>query len=220
MKQHYIRARTWVYRILDRVTRNRGIGITVNHTRLRVPAPYMRYFPASYELDNFLFFQNSVKPGMTCMDIGAHIGLYSVLMAKISNGRIYSFEPTPVMFSILERTIRLNHLEKNIIPVCKAIDARSGHAIFHINHTRHPGIESARIAEGNSLQYFEFGKHIVKEKKEVETITIDDFRKANQLKIDFIKIDAEGSEYAILLGAVQIFKEDRPAGILGIHAFT
>ena len=54
----------------------------------------------------------TVKPGMTVIDIGAHIGYYTLLFAKCvsPNGQVVAFEPLPVNFELLKRNIQLNEL--------------------------------------------------------------------------------------------------------------
>jgi FkbM family methyltransferase len=157
---------------------------------------------------------------MTCLDIGAHIGIYSVYMAKQCGAKVFSFEPTPRSFNTLKKMIALNHCENSVTAIQAAVCERSGSRSFYLNHSDIPGSDETRIAEINSLVHVDFDQHIYKEKIEVAAFSVDDFSESNHLKIGFIKIDAEGSEPDILKGARKTILKDRPSGILGIHAFA
>jgi hypothetical protein len=58
-------------------------------------------------------FGKLIKPGMTVIDIGANQGLYSLLFSRLvsDSGRVFSFEPDPILFDALQRNIILNSAE-------------------------------------------------------------------------------------------------------------
>ncbi len=220
MAKLYIQCRKLALSIIDKLTIRKGIKITINGVGIRVPGRYLRYFESNYEKENFTFLKENIKPGTTCLDIGGHIGIYAVYMAKMKVAKVFSFEPTPASFSTLKKTVSLNHCE-NIIHIYQAaIAENTGKSNFYINKYRTAGADTTRIAEGNSLVYFDSGENILKEKFQVPTYSIDDFAQQHNLKIDFIKIDAEGAELDILKGAQKTILKDRPAGILSIHTFA
>ncbi|MFZ1330298.1 MAG: FkbM family methyltransferase [Chitinophagaceae bacterium] len=220
MSKLYIQCRKLALSIIDKVTIRKGVKINIHDIGIRVPGRYLRYFESDYEKENFTFLKENIKPGMTCVDIGGHIGIYAVFMAKMKVGKVFCFEPTPASFTILKKTVSLNHCE-NIIHIYQAaIAENTGKSYFYINKYQREGKDTTRIAEGNSLVYFDSGENILKEKFEVPTFSLDDFARQHNLKIDFIKIDAEGAELDILKGAQKTILKDRPAGILSIHTFT
>ncbi len=59
----------------------------------------------SYEEDTVAFMRQIVKPGMTVVDVGAHVGYYTRLFSKLVNGtgQVISFEPHPKTFNVLRR---------------------------------------------------------------------------------------------------------------------
>lgn len=147
-------------------------------------------FAFNYEPQTQRIFEQIVKPSMAVVDIGAHIGYYSLLSAKLTgaNGKIYAFEPTPFLYSILQKNIRANGLEKraeafplalgnhSVKKMCFFIGETTTSSLFHI-----PGRVGASI--------------------EVEMVSLDDFfRKRNWPKVDIVKIDAEGAEKIIVEG--------------------
>lgn len=67
-------------------------------------------------------FQERIKPGSTVLDIGAHIGYYTLLAAKRvgSSGKVYAFEPNKENIALLSRNVKINGF-KNVILVEKAV---------------------------------------------------------------------------------------------------
>src|SRR6185503_6848073 len=85
------------YKLLNIVTLGRGIKRVFEGNSVRLPYKYFRYFQPGYEKENFDFINEHVKENMIVLDIGAHIGLMTAVFAKKtgSQGKVYSFEPTP-----------------------------------------------------------------------------------------------------------------------------
>lgn len=220
MKKFYLKIRKLILIIIDRLTQKKGVTITINSLKLNLQGKYLRYFPSNYEEENFSFIKNNLKQDMTCLDIGGHIGIYAIYMAKLKAGKIFSFEPTPDTIKTLKKTISLNHLENIIYVIQAAVSEKSGKKILYLNKSHISDSDNIRLAEANSLVKIKFGRNVYKEEIEVATYSIDDFAEENNLKIDFIKIDAEGSELEILKGAKKTILKDRPSGILGIHSFA
>ncbi len=220
VKRIYIQFRIFCLLLLDWLTRKKGISITFNGLKLKIPGRYYRYFTEGYEKHNFLFLKEKIKPGVICIDIGAHIGIYTVYMAKLSNAPVFSFEPTPSSLKTLKKIVAINHCEDTVTILPAAVAERTGKTSFYLNNSVLSGSDGTRVAEANSLVYVDFGKTINKEKIEVDTFSIDDFAETNNLKIDFIKIDAEGSELDILKGAGKTILKDRPSGIISVHCFA
>src|SRR5262249_1390161 len=98
------------YGALEVVTAGKGIARMVGGECIRFPARWSRYYPPHYEPNTFTFLRKHWKPGQTVFDIGAHLGLFSVLMARLvgGTGKVFSFEPTAFTRQVLKRTLRLN----------------------------------------------------------------------------------------------------------------
>jgi FkbM family methyltransferase len=201
------------YRVLDVVTMGNGVPVTINDFKLKLPTKYFRLFPADYEASSFEFFKKHAKPGATIIDIGAHIGLYSVFFYKLMKGKVYSFEPTPSTVEVLRKTIHINNADNNIIVTQAAVSEKPGVATFYSN--------DIDVSTSNSLVDVDLGDNTTRAGAyEVEVLSTDYFRSQNKLTVDFIKIDAEGVELEVLKGARETFLQDRPTGILGLHPFA
>lgn len=149
-------------------------------------------------------FKGIVKEGDSVIDVGANIGYFSLLAARLvgEKGKVYSFEPEPLNYNFLCKNIELNNY-KNITAYQKAVSNKVGTVKLYIaNET---GAHTLR--EYHDTSYFtdkNFGKFV-----EVESIILDDFFIDKHDKIDVIKMDVEGSEMLVFLGMDKIIKKNR-----------
>jgi len=196
------------YALLDFITFGKGIPVVINNFKVRLPARYYKYFPKNYEEENFSFFKEHARPGMTTLDIGAHFGLFAVFFQKISNGIVYAFEPTRETLKVFRETVDINKCNEKVHVVDMAVDKEPGTANFFI----HPTVGG----RGNTL---------VKDAKlgmtsssyEVKVTSVDAFAKEKGITVDCIKIDAEGAELGVLKGATDTIRRGRPIILLSIH---
>lgn len=145
-------------------------------------------------------FSEIVKKDWTVLDIGAHIGYYSLLASSLvgNKGRVYSFEPDPHNFSLLQKNILENNIH-NVELINKAVGEKKRKVTFHVN-TRNTG--DNRIFDNGQLR---------KEIK-VQQIAIDEF--LPKIPVDFIKIDIQGSEMKAMLGMKKLLTMNRNIIIL------
>jgi FkbM family methyltransferase len=199
-----------IYSFLEKITFGKGLPKTVNGVKVKLPAKYIRYFPSNYESENFSFLKSVCKEGAVVFDIGAHIGLFSAIAAKIAgeSGSIFAFEPAPNTVPVLNQTIRINNLGNVIEPVNQAMGKEVGKITFFVSDTE--------ADNSNSLVSYKEDRKL--NGVEVMVNTIDNFTVGKKLsKIDFIKIDVEGAEFDTLRGGIEVFKKFKPPFILAIH---
>lgn len=158
------------------------------------------FYRGIFEKENLEYFGSLIKPGNIILDIGANIGIYS-LMASVKTGnigKVYSFEPADWAINRLKENIRLNKFE-NIEVIDKAISDISGISDFFICD------DDAYNSIGNKPM------REVREVKKVEITTIDDFLSSRSIShVDIIKIDTEGADYLVLKGAKQLLSSSSP----------
>ena len=148
-------------------------------------------------------FKFEEEPLSYVIDIGAHIGIYTIKKAlQNQETRFYSIEPEINNFKKLIENIKLNNLE-NITPLRLAISDKEGYFNLYIDE-------------------FGSGQHsLLKRSKRYEKIkvtTLDKLvKKLNLKSIDLIKIDTEGAEYSILVGGMKTLKKFRPKLIIETH---
>lgn len=151
-----------------------------------------------YERYTTDLFKKLIKANMTVIDIGANIGYYTLIAAKLvrNTGKVYAFEPEPRNYDLLVKNILINNYT-NVIPIQKAVSNKVGKAKLFIDKFdfgRHSFSEDTNLNKGGSI--------------EIETITLDEFfeNTVGSLAVDIIKIDAEGAEGLIVEGAGKILK--------------
>ena len=199
-----------IYTLLDMASLGRGLKRTINGHQLRLPTRYFKYFPSTYEAENFEFLTNSCKPGAVIIDIGAHIGLFSVIASQITGaaGKVYAFEPAPSTYELLQKTLAINHNESVIETFQKAVGRETGKITFFVS--------DGQADNGNSLVNYKDDRplHAI----DVEVTSVDAFIKEKKInRLDFIKIDVEGAEYDTLQGAAETLQNLRPVCIVAIH---
>lgn len=143
-----------------------------------------------------LIFKQEVSEGMNVIDIGAHWGYYTTLAAELvgENGKVFAFEPNPHNYSLLVKNIEANEYN-NVIATQKAISDK---------------IEATKLflAPGNSGDHRIYDTNEGRNFIEVETISLDEFFKDRNEKIDLIKIDTQGAEMAVIKGMNSIIKKN------------
>ena len=146
---------------------------------------------------------NLIKPGDTVIDIGANIGYYSLIAAKLTgkDGMVYSFEPEPGNYELLVKNVKINNYH-NVIPVQKAISNENGELKLYLDKTN---LGSHSFIEGDDRRR-KAGVVTVK------TTTLDDYfgEEDKEIGIDFIKMDAEGAEGLVIQGAKKVIKKYTP----------
>lgn len=128
-----------------------------------------------------------IRPGMTVLDVGAHLGYYTRLFSDLvgPNGRVLAFEPEPENFSLLQKNLR--HAGNVEIFPC-AVSDHAGSAVLHLS----PGHSNHSLVEGYTEQTGTAA---------VETVALDSFLADRALNaIGFVKIDVEGGEPRVLAG--------------------
>jgi FkbM family methyltransferase len=148
-------------------------------------------------------FMQSLKPGMTVVDIGANYGYYTLLAAASAgpSGRVIAFEPEPKNLDILTRNVQLNSMEGRVkIFPCAVADAH-GKAELYMSPWN-SGMHSIYPTKQDRAPL----SHIT-----VETVALDDVIDG---PIDFIKIDAEGSEPPIFKGMQKVLSRSPAVKIL------
>lgn len=146
------------------------------------------------------FVQKIIKKGDIVIDVGAHMGYYSLLFAKLvgKEGKVFAFEPDPKNFSRVERNVKLNNYT-NIVLIQKAVSDKTGDATLYLGD----------LSGGNSI----ISTKNNQKKIPIETIKLDDFFE-DKIKVDFVKLDAEGFEYSIIHGMKSILSQNKELVLL------
>lgn len=147
------------------------------------------YDPLTVELVN-----NEIKNGDIVLDIGANIGYYTLIFAKLTGqgGKVFAFEPEPTNFSLLKKNVEINGY-KNVEFIQKAVSDKIGNAKLY-------------LCEYNKGCHTIYDPNDGRKSIEIETISLDEYFKNYTGKIDFIKIDIEGAEWLALKGMLNLLE--------------
>ena len=147
--------------------------------------------------DEIRFVRRWFPVGGGAIDVGANYGSYSLVLARRggATSRVAAFEPTSSVAGCLAQSIRRNRFE-HLTLVPKAVSESAGRA--WLRHSANSELNELSAADGGAGEF-------------VETIPIDDWhRGSGSTRIDFLKIDAEGHELAVLAGARRVLEEASP----------
>ncbi len=139
------------------------------------------------------FFIRFVREGMTVIDVGAHVGIYSMLGSELvgPSGSVHSFEPTPRTFALLKKnTADLRNVTINNA----AIAATPGTLTFADYGPGYGAYNSASSAGAQDTTRTPVTLS-------VPSLSLDTYGTERGLIPNLIKIDAEGFEYEVLEGA-------------------
>jgi FkbM family methyltransferase len=153
-------------------------------------------------------FDALLVPGDTYFDVGGHIGYHAVASAhKVGvNGRVFAFEPDPAVYE------RLAHnLEQ--FSWAQATHAAVWDQGGMLTFARSPVVEESGWGTLSKVRDFDKGEHL-----EVRAISLDEWcREARVARWDMMKLDAEGSELAVLRGSQHALEQFRPTMMIEIN---
>ena len=156
-----------------------------------------------------------VQPGMTVLDIGANIGLYTLLFAKIvgRSGRVIAVEPIENLARQIRLTLEMNGYTNTVVEevVITSVDGTAKLQIAHDQTDSWPQQEGV-------LLHADIGPSRGFVVEEVPTLSVDSLIRRCQLsRLDFIKMDIEGAEVIALDGATHTLETLKPAILVECH---
>jgi FkbM family methyltransferase len=173
--------------------------ITFRGTALFVDPADRSYVPGMvagfYEKRELDIFEQLAKEASVFFDVGANIGVYSVIGCLASRDLVsYAFEPIDENQELLARNIAAHQLESRVLVQPLAVSDKQGKTSIHLGQSGNHSIDNDQ------------GKG----RREIETIRLDDFSMRSKLAPDIIKIDVEGHEGAVIDGAVDMLSRHAP----------
>lgn len=146
--------------------------------------------------------KKEVKKGNVVLDIGANIGYYTLIFAKLvgKDGKVFAFEPDPTNFALLKKNVEINGY-KNVILVQKAVSNKTGKLKLY-------------LSEDNLGDHRIYNSHDDRKSVKIEAIRLDDYFKDYDGKIDFIKMDIQGAEGGAIQGMLNLLKKNKLVKII------
>jgi FkbM family methyltransferase len=150
-------------------------------------------------------FTRFVRAGAVVFDVGANVGYFSLLAAKLAGagGAVFAFEPLPGNVATLRRNASLNPGLAPIEVVPAAVGASGGHA------------HMASSFGGLTASFVDTGAPGA---TAVAVVSLDEEVAAGRLPPpDFVKIDVEGAEALVLAGMTHVLESNRPVVLVELH---
>jgi len=206
-------------RLVDRLvphlaTERRVRGLIGARTRIDLDLrrfEQRRIYFGLYEPDETAVIRNMLRPADTVLDVGAHIGYYSLLAAERvgPTGVVHAFEPVEENLATLLSSARLNGYQ-NIVGRCAGVSDKSGGSITVTAPIGAPSPGSAsmwRRVDERTVSY------------SAPTVGLDDYVAEHRIdRIAFLKMDVEGAEPLVLRGADRLLRRpDGPAVLCEIN---
>lgn len=154
-------------------------------------------FSGTYEENERVFMERVLRPAMVMLDVGAHHGFYTLLASKKVGpvGRVIAFEPSLRESRRLKQHVWLNRCH-NIIIEEVAMTDRDGEDNLFVADWWNAGLNSLRPPHVDGPLH----------QTRVRTTSLDQYvENCGLQRVDFVKLDVEGAELAVLKGGVRLF---------------
>jgi FkbM family methyltransferase len=153
-----------------------------------------------------------LKPGGCFYDVGAHIGFYALLAARVvgEQGTVVAFEPDPANVEVLRDNLARNNMIQTDV-ITSAVWSSRG----RVNFQRDGSDQGAKSSRRGAVIAAEFpppNANLI----EVEAITLDEYAQ-NGPRPTLIKVDVEGGEAEVLIGAERLIAETKPVWLIEVH---
>jgi FkbM family methyltransferase len=145
--------------------------------------------------------KTEIRKGDIVLDIGANIGYYTLIFAKLvgPEGKVFGFEPDPDNFALLKKNVEANNYH-NVVLVNKAVSSKNG----KIKLYRSDDIGDHRTYDSGD------GRKFV----EIEAIRLDDYFDQGNARVDFIKMDIQGAEWEAIQGMSLLLQKNKGLRII------
>ena len=137
----------------------------------------------------------TVQPGKVFIDVGAHIGFYSIIAAK-QGVEVHAFEPNPKNLYWVKRNAELNKTGDNLHIHGEALGSTVGSAAMSDSSAR-----SSLVGQPGGM-----------------TVTVSTLDSLGLKKVDLVKVDTEGYELPVLMGGRETLKASHPKLVVEVHS--
>ena len=176
------------------------------------------YWRGSYSGPQLKVLASRLRPGGVFIDLGANQGEFTVCAARLvgESGRVFAFEPSPMMQQRLAKNVALNGLTQVCIePLAVADEPR------HLDLLSPTGaFEDGTVHAGLSTLYRR-NSDVAAVTDQVTVTTLDVWQQQRDLaSVDVIKMDIEGAELPALKGGLRLIQRFRPVLFIELNAAT
>lgn len=177
------------------------------HTMVAEGLPF--WFPQlaeSMETTELYLRYAHLEPGDVVFDLGAYAGgaTYHFSRAVGAAGHVYAFEPDPSSYECLMRNIEL-HSMTNVTPERCGVWSHTGRVAFQAEGNMGSAVVEAAARTSDTMQ-------------SIDVVSLTDYCAKKEIsRVDFVKLDVEGSEAAILRSSGDFISTFRPPMVIEVH---
>lgn len=178
------------------------VQVTLDDLTFKIPSQDITILPSllngCYEQFEIALLKRMLRTGMTFVDVGANVGLYTVIASRLvgESGKVYAFEPEPKNFHLLKENLSSNN-STNVQVQMLAVGNQNGHMTLHLEKN---SVGTHSLINKHGIE----GEQIM-----VDTIKLDDWFANVTEEIDLLKIDVEGYEPFVLEGSQSLLHRTR-----------
>ena len=145
-----------------------------------------------YEPDTTQLAKREIRAGDVVVDVGAHIGYFTLLFARLvgERGRVYAFEPDPDNFALLQANVEANGYT-NVVLEAMAVSEEVGTVRLY-------------RSEDNPADHRIYDSQENRPYVEVPATSLNAYFAERSPRVDLVKIDVQGAEGAVVRGASQL----------------
>lgn len=193
-------------KVIDQVSISKS-GFSINYLDINLLIDLENKFDIAKQLlflgeyeNYFLDFLNKFKNDYSVfIDIGANVGLHTLVFAKKKENKVFSFEPAIKNYNMLNKNLEINSFQ-NVKVFNYALMENNKNRLLYYDNVNPAASSFEKLFEEHSSNT-----------ESVTSKTLDSLKFINDLeKIDFIKIDTEGSELFVIKGALKTIHKFKP----------
>ena len=169
-------------------------------------------FDGYWEFWLSLCFARHIKQDDTVVDVGANLGYYTVMAADLvgAGGHVFAIEPNPGVYKFMCDTINVNGFAGRVTPLNAALGAEAGGGSVPFF------VPAGEPKNGRFLRSGEDAASLSTSGDIFDVLTLDSIP-GNPDRIDFIKIDVEGAEMAVLRVLAPLLETFRPKVVCEVN---
>ena len=193
---------------------NIALLCTTNYNKMYVDTRDLLIAPwllihGEWEPEETELLKKLIKPGDVFVDVGANLGYYALLAARVGASHVYAFEAQPSTYELLGKNVIINWMTKFITYEHLAVYSHTTDLEFFVRNN-YPGNSSLGFTPPDQLQKWFDTTTAVK----VHAVSLDDYFADKPGKLDLIKVDVEGAEPAVFEGARRTLAKNRDVKVL------
>ena len=153
-----------------------------------------------------------IQPTDICLDAGGNIGIYTMFLSELAE-KVYAFEPSSINAAFLADNIAANEIDNAEVERIGLGAFKEKKSFFHMSTLPGCSFVNADDDRGTIKRFWGVDHEHIEEQIQIERL--DDWLDERDIeRVDFIKMDVEGSEPSAIEGGQKLFSKQRPTFVI------